>query len=273
MERRSLVSEKSRGKILICDDSKDLRSFLILKFIKAGFEVLEAEDGKEAIRILQEQNDVDILILDIMMPNMNGFQTLHQLKIRLEKVQSKEERERTEKGAEVKKKTVTPLKIIFYSANSDEGKIDLALQNGGDDYIIKPVDFGILLQKIERLLDKSKSQQFVRVPASLDIKIKEYPSDQYFKLVMLSEVSAHLEIPFKIPDGELITVISGTLVEKYKLGLKLKGSVIYTEEKVKGIYETEIIFKGLSDDDRKLIRVLTVKSSELKETVDEEEEV
>jgi hypothetical protein len=62
-------------------------------------------------------------------------------------------------------------------------------------------------------------------------------------------------------------------VEKYKLGLKLKGSVIYTEEKVKGIYETEIIFKGLSDDDRKLIRVLTVKSSELKETVDEEEEV
>ena len=85
--------EGKLGTILICDDSVDLRVFLGLKLERAGYKVLQASNGKECIQILQRETSVNILILDIMMPEMNGIQTLHQLKLRLKKVKNKQAQE------------------------------------------------------------------------------------------------------------------------------------------------------------------------------------
>ena len=259
------MGESPKGKILICDDSFDLRVFLNLKLSKAGYDVLQAEDGKECIEILKNNDDIDILILDIMMPNMNGIQTLHQLKLRLKKIKNKQDREN-------QKDTGPSLKVIFCSAKNEEGQIEAALQGGGDDYIVKPVDPKILIQKIERLLGHNQSQRFAIVPSNLDVKVKEYPSEEFFKLIKLSEIGAHLELSVKIPDGEVITVLSETLDRDYDFDFNLRGTVIFSEQKIKDIFETEIVFKGLNEFEREKIRSVTVKTRELKEPVDEEDE-
>lgn len=100
-------------KILVADDEKEIRQLLSLYLTKDGYEVVEAENGREAIGICQKEQ-IDLAILDIMMPQMNGYQVIQ--KIRQD----------------------SNIPVIMISAKSqDEDKI-LGLDLGADDYITKP---------------------------------------------------------------------------------------------------------------------------------------
>ena len=85
------MAEKSKkGKILIVDDSADIRLLLILKLKKAGYDVLAASNGMEALEVIGDNKDVKLIILDVMMPVMNGIQTMKLLLNRIEKNQQPE---------------------------------------------------------------------------------------------------------------------------------------------------------------------------------------
>tara|TARA_Y100001958_G_C21214001_1_gene539488 strand:- start:960 stop:1796 length:837 start_codon:yes stop_codon:yes gene_type:complete len=274
------MDEEKKGKILICDDSDDLRIFIALKLSRAGYEVLQASNGKECIRMLQEDSTINVLILDIMMPEMNGIQTLHQLKLKLKKVKNKQaqeiEKHEEEKSKQAIKNTISNdeinLKILFCSSYDDQTKIDLALQGGGDDYIVKPIDDKILLQKIERLMGQSAGNRFHSVPSTLVVILQEFKSKGPLKLSSLSEVGAFLEVPFKIPDGEVVTILSETLTDIYKVNFNLKGVVVFSEQVSKDTFKSEMTFKGFNEIQREKIRSITLKNRELKEPGEEEEE-
>ena len=68
-----VLSEKE--KILIADDSAMNRAILT-EMLGDGYEILEAENGRQAVAILQSATDIDLLLLDIMMPEMDGFEVL-----------------------------------------------------------------------------------------------------------------------------------------------------------------------------------------------------
>ena len=272
--------EENLGTILICDDSDDLRIFLGLKLERAGYKVLQAANGKECIKILQKNEGVNILILDMMMPEMNGIQTLHQLKLRLKKVKNKQAQE-IEKHEDGKKKsppknnteaTNVDLKILFCSSYGEQTRIDLALQGGGDDYLVKPIDDKILLQKIERLMGQSSGHRFHFVPSKLMVTLKEFRKQGPLKLSLLSEIGAFLEVPFKIPDGEVITLLSNTLTNIYKVNFNLKGVVVFSEQISKDMFKSEMTFKGFNEIQREKIRSITLKNRVLKEPGDEDEE-
>lgn len=101
-------------RILIADDEAEIRDLLRLYLEKEGYEVLEAADGEEALRILREQEDIAILLLDIMMPRKDGFHVLKEL--------------RQESNLPV---------VVLSAKTSDSDKI-LGLDLGADDYIAKP---------------------------------------------------------------------------------------------------------------------------------------
>ena len=277
-----MADEENKGKILICDDSDDLRIFLALKLSRAGYEVIQASNGKECIKILQEDGEINVLILDIMMPEMNGIQTLHQLKIKLKKVKNKQAQEiakHEEEESKGKKSTIKKidtddinLKILFCSSYDDQTKIDLALQGGGDDYIVKPIDDKILFQKIERLMGQSAGSRFHYVPSNLVVTLQEFKSKGPLTLSSLSEIGAFLEVPFKIPDGETVTILSETLTEIYKVNFNLKGVVVFSEQISKDTFKSEMTFKGFNEIQREKIRSITLKNRELKEPSEEEEE-
>ena len=68
-----------KPKILIADDSAMNRAILV-EMLGDGYDVIEAENGREAVRALQSAPEIDLLLLDIMMPEMDGFEVLKQMK-------------------------------------------------------------------------------------------------------------------------------------------------------------------------------------------------
>ena len=100
-------------KILVADDEKDIRSVLRLYLEDAGYEVVEAADGLQALEALESQ-DIDLCLLDIMMPELDGYQVLKR----------------------VREDDDVP--IIVVSAKGQDPEKILGLNLGADDYMVKP---------------------------------------------------------------------------------------------------------------------------------------
>ena len=114
-------------RILIVDDIEKNR-LLLSRFLKSkDYDVLQASSGEESIALVKE-NDIDIILMDIKMPDMDGYEAARQIK---------------------SIRSVKYLPIIFVSALSEDEALEEALAAGGDDYVTKPVSFGILSSKIK----------------------------------------------------------------------------------------------------------------------------
>ena len=100
-------------RILVADDDKDIRSVLALYMEDAGFEVVEAADGGEALDVLEHQ-PVDLCLLDIMMPELDGYQVLKRVR------------------------EADDVPIIVVSAKGQDPEKILGLNLGADDYMVKP---------------------------------------------------------------------------------------------------------------------------------------
>lgn len=116
--------------ILIVDDSAELRKILSLYMRNGGFWVLEAEDGFQALQLLEEQS-VDLAILDVMMPRMDGFELVQKIR------QS------------------SNLPILFLSARDQVSDRITGLTLGADDYIAKPFDPMEVLARVNALLRRA----------------------------------------------------------------------------------------------------------------------
>lgn len=113
--------------ILIVEDEDILREISKDYFIDAGYDVLEAKDGKEALTIFEKAN-VDLIVLDIMMPTLDGWSVCKR----------------------IRKHSVVP--IIMLTARSDEEDTLQGFDLGADDYVTKPYSPKILLARAKRLL-------------------------------------------------------------------------------------------------------------------------
>lgn len=118
-------------KILIADDEHKIVMTLEYAFRKAGYQVFIARDGSEVLEILKAQTP-DAILLDVMMPNLDGYSTLSEIK---------------------KNDKWNNIKIIFLSAKTGESDIRKGLDLGADAYITKPYSIKKLTEKIEELLN------------------------------------------------------------------------------------------------------------------------
>lgn len=119
-------------KILIVDDEPNIVMSLEYTFKKNNFEVFIARDGQEALDIL-ENAQPNIIILDIMMPNVDGYNTLEQIK--------KDER-------------LKGTKVIFLTAKNKEKDIEKGLSLGANLYITKPFSVKKLVEQVNELLQQ-----------------------------------------------------------------------------------------------------------------------
>lgn len=117
-----------KQKILVADDAKDIRELLRIMLEDAGFEILLANNGEEAVEKFNE--DVDLVILDIMMPKCNGIDAC----------------------ARIREKAEVP--ILFLTAKSAESDLIEGFEAGGDDYLIKPFSCTELLLRVKALLKR-----------------------------------------------------------------------------------------------------------------------
>lgn len=120
----------SNAKILIVDDEPDIIEFLEYNLKKEGFEVYSANNGEEGLA-QAERHLPDLIILDIMMPKMDGVEVCRQLRAR-----------------EAFQSTI----ITFLTAREEDYSQIAALDTGGDDYITKPIRPRVLISRIKALL-------------------------------------------------------------------------------------------------------------------------
>ncbi|MBO8143690.1 MAG: response regulator [Thermodesulfobacterium sp.] len=121
-------------KVLVVDDSKAIREIEKKYLEEMGFEVLEASNGEEALKILEDNSDIKLILLDWHMPVMNGYEFL--LKLRA-----------NPKWSDVKVMMVT-------TENQQKSIID-AIMAGANEYLMKPFDKEMLEVKIKYLMELS----------------------------------------------------------------------------------------------------------------------
>ena len=120
-----------RIKILVVDEEARMRKLVKDFLSKSGYEVLEAEDGSQALDIFFEQNDIALIILDVMMPKMDGWQTCREIR------------------------QYSKVPIIMLTAKSDERDELQGFQLGVDEYISKPFSPKILVARVEAILRRT----------------------------------------------------------------------------------------------------------------------
>lgn len=120
-----------KKKILIVDDEPNIIMSLEYTFKKNNFEVFIARDGQEALDIL-ETKIPNMIILDVMMPNVDGYATLEAIK---------------------KNEKLAACKVIFLSAKNKESDIQKGLDLGANAYMTKPFSLKKLIDKVNDLLE------------------------------------------------------------------------------------------------------------------------
>lgn len=131
-----------RLKILVVDDESRMRKLIRDFLVKSGYEVLEAEDGEEAVDIFFTVKNIALIILDVMMPKMDGWQACR----------------------EIRKQSGVP--IIMLTAKSGEADELKGFELGVDEYISKPFSPKILVARVEAVLRRSNGttpEEVIRV--------------------------------------------------------------------------------------------------------------
>ncbi len=119
-----------KKRLLLVDDEKDMSYAVTLQLEANNYEVLTAYDGREALEKARKEKP-DLIILDLMLPKLDGYKVCRMLKF----------------DEKYKK-----IPIILFSARTQEEDIKLGGEVGGDAYIAKPFEAGVLLSKIKELL-------------------------------------------------------------------------------------------------------------------------
>lgn len=115
-------------RILVVDDEADIRRIIRILLESRGYRVLEAPNGRLAVETIRKEPDVDLILLDIMMPELSGI----------------------EASREIRRLSSAP--ILFLTARTQEQDKLEAYSSGGDDYLAKPFSHGELLMKVDSLL-------------------------------------------------------------------------------------------------------------------------
>jgi len=124
---------KKKKTILIADDMSLMRISLKLNLVNAGYDVILANDGREALKHASRLFPPDLIILDIRMPRMDGYEVIKRLR---------------------ESDCTKDIPVIFLTASTEKKDIMKAIEFGGNDYVVKPYKFADLHEKIKKLIDR-----------------------------------------------------------------------------------------------------------------------
>jgi len=143
--------------ILIVDDEPDILEFLSYNLVKEGYQVITANNGKDALSLIA-QNSPHLIILDIMMPEMDGVELCK--KIRDEQL-------------------APQALIVFLTARNEDFTQIAALDAGGDDFITKPVKPRVFLSRVSALLRRVEYTEKASTSAKMDYGELSIDSEQF----------------------------------------------------------------------------------------------
>ena len=153
-------------KVLVLEDESSIRSFIVINLRRAGYDVIEAESGEEALDRLQENPDTKVALLDIMLPDEDGLSILKKLRATPE---------------------TRRIPVILVTAKTTEIDKVKGLDSGADDYLTKPFGVMELISRVKALLRRvggMEDEKFLRVGILFidDEKHVAYVDDKHIEL-------------------------------------------------------------------------------------------
>ena len=141
-------------KVLVLEDEANIRGFIVINLRRAGYEVIEAESGEEALEKLKVQRDIRVALLDVMLPGIDGFEVCRRLRA-----------------------NDANIGIIMLTARSQEMDKVTGLMTGADDYVTKPFSPAELTARVDALMRRSggaepeeKTGELVSPPFTLNLR-------------------------------------------------------------------------------------------------------
>ncbi len=138
------------SRILVCEDERPIRELLTINLKRYGYEVFEATSGEEALQVYDETPNLQLALLDIMLPKMDGFAVCEALR-----------------------KRDASMGIVMLTARAQESEKIRALKLGADDYVTKPFspsELAARLEALERRIARSKSSALQSGVFTLDLR-------------------------------------------------------------------------------------------------------
>ena len=133
---RCAPREVSMKKVLVLEDESSIRSFVVINLRRNGYEPIEAETGEQALAMLREHPDIRVALLDVMLPDIDGFEVCRRIRA-----------------------TDSKLGIIMLTAKSQEMDKVTGLMTGADDYVTKPFSPAELNARIDALYRRTGSAE------------------------------------------------------------------------------------------------------------------
>jgi DNA-binding response OmpR family regulator len=124
------AGEKERALVLIADDDDDIRALVAFRLERAGYEVVSARDGEEALRLAADHRP-DLAVLDVMMPKLTGLEVTRQLRAT---------------------PATSAIPVILLTARVQEVDVARGFEAGADDYIKKPFSPQELRSRVQAVL-------------------------------------------------------------------------------------------------------------------------
>ena len=200
--------ENKKSKILVADDEREIRDILTILLTEEGFEVILAENGREAVEKADES--VDMYILDVNMPEMSGYMA----------------------GVEIRKRFLAP--IMFLTAYSGESDRMMGFSAGADDYMPKPFSNVELLIRVKSLL--RRVQQYTP-PAPLGKEKKEADT------LVLKDLVLDRDSQTLTKNGERI-VLTYTEYKILELLMSHPGKIFSLENIYQSIWQEDAVGDG-----------------------------
>ena len=160
-------------KILIADDNAEIRDIVEILLTSEGFEVIQAEDGQQAVDLADDS--IDLYILDVVMPTKSGFRAC----------------------LELRQKTTAP--ILFLTAKTQDSDKTMGFCAGGDDYLSKPFSYAELISRVKSLLRRYYVYKGKPEPQESTLTCREIRVDTDQRSVWMGETEINLtDIEYKI---------------------------------------------------------------------------
>lgn len=121
-------------RVLVIDDDKELTDLLRIVLEPKGFEILTSNSGLEGIEMAHQLHP-DVIVLDLLLPGIDGWQVCREIR------------------------SSSPVPILVLSANSKPGMVTKALDEGADDYLLKPTPTNVLVAHLRKLTRRSHAEQ------------------------------------------------------------------------------------------------------------------
>jgi len=119
-----------RPLVLVADDDEDILQLLAFRLERAGYEVVRAHNGKQALRLALERHPA-LAVLDVMMPGLDGYEVTRELR---------------------RHEVTSTMPVILLTARAQASDVSRGMAAGADDYVKKPFDARELKDRVERLL-------------------------------------------------------------------------------------------------------------------------